>query len=257
MEQHVTLQKSTSRPIPFGRSVSALSPRSPSTSDNAGDPTITAGKILSVLFDSACPAHFGRRIDIRPIWAEEAMSRAATIIALVMMLQRTRWQGHLGLDLSAEHSMSLKIASLFRSLDSSAEDAKVPVAPILDDLVYALRRLFGPSNGGFEIAAEIEPMVLSGYRRRALVLVCSALLCQSLLASAGGPGGQFSLSLERIAPNSARLSLSSAWTSRSSTSGHEQDGLLSLLARVLEADLVRRAPDRNVGTAIDLEFLIE
>jgi hypothetical protein len=255
MGQHVSLQMPTPRSIPVGRSVPALSPKIRPALDGTATASITAGKILAVLFDAACPTELGRRLDVRPFWAEEAMNRAGAMVSLVMMLQKAGRLGRPGSDLSTEHGTALQVASVFRLLDASIDDGKSPVAPILEVLIASLISLFGPRGGGFEVISEIEPMALAGYRRRGVILASSAFLCQALLTAKLGPSGHFAVSLERIAPGNARLSLENAGGTPSSAD--DLDGVLSSLARVLGADLIQRTPKWAGGVAIDLDFRIE
>jgi hypothetical protein len=99
--------------------------------------------LVETLFGAAFPIPPGGPASLRPIWADEAMSRANTMLQLVPMLDaQSDKAAQSALTLQLEHGLAKHIALLFRSLDALPETVRLPCAEPMHCLLISIAELF-------------------------------------------------------------------------------------------------------------------
>jgi hypothetical protein len=161
-------------------------------------------ELLSLLLLTTMPLATRGRPEFKPLWAEEATHRADYIVRLIARLERAA-------PLSAsdfvaarlERGIALELAALFQALEIVDDGKVLPCSDLVRTLVRDLVELFGPVAG--EISGEVsvqtclEPIHLPQYKRRALVLIVSSLVCNVLgRRPIGGSGASITAMLLRV-----------------------------------------------------------
>ena len=115
----------------------------------------------------------------RAIWVEEAMHRACSMLRLTLALRTDIDTSPMMSQL--RHALASELAADLRSLSSPAENQIVPCSRVLRDVVHNTTSLFAPTIGGLEVTTDVEYVWLPAYQRRALVLLASELVVNTLL----------------------------------------------------------------------------
>ena len=219
------------------------------------------GALVGTLFRSAFPVQMGGVPALQPLFAAEAMSRARTMLGLVLLLEQNSWHGDKPwypnvspLTLHLELAVAKSIVSLFDALAvDSGHDAR-PCNEILAGLLSGFVELFGPGVGHLSLDLEAETLHLAGFKRRALVLAAIDLINRSMLHGLRRPHrGHFRATLRRSAGRRAEFTLEHHDRTVELAPPRESFGILGMMAALLEADLVcRRSP--MGGSTIELQF---
>jgi two-component sensor histidine kinase len=219
----------------------------------AGRVSPEAGDLLGVLLAAALPLQSRGCEVLRPLWAEEAMHRADSFVRLVDSRDRRHGSTHEGPGTAQEaNGIASDLAVCFRKLTASGEREMRPCASALRDVMTGLGALFGePDNVSVE--TKVEDVWLPAYKRRALVLAASELVCNALLhAFRGRRSGLIEVSLTVLGATSACLQVADNGDGFTDASPNLECGVAAGLAGLLEADL---AYDRMAGwTIAEIEF---
>jgi hypothetical protein len=149
-------------------------------------------------------SHGGLRA-LQPLWAEEAMHRAYSMMRL---LQTAQLRGNGGAPpLQDRHCrIAARLSLNLRTLQADAMLVRTPCARILTQTVHDLVLLFGRGPGKIDIMSEIDRLTLSAYRRRALVLLANELVVNALThAFSVGAAGLIHVGLRIIRPGLVEL----------------------------------------------------
>ena len=151
-------------------------------------------------FDDACEP-------LRPLWAQEAMHRAVSMLRLFAALRRQRaWRPPGSI---YERRLALHLAGELASLDRTGRSECLPCAGPLREIARDLVGLFGPAVGQVVLDTDVAALSLLAYQRRALVLLGSGLVTSALRhAFIGRDAGRVSLRLERVGSDKAMLQVS-------------------------------------------------
>jgi len=166
--------------------------------ESAGSISGLRQEILGALLKTTVPLTTGGCPALKPLWRSEAIDRADDMIRLIARLEQTAPLS--ACDLFAarlERRLALELAGTFQALDVVDDSRVLPCSDLLRTLVRDLIELFGPVAGHVGLHTCVEPIQLPAYRRRALVLIASALVCDALSHGPipGGDGGMAMLLL--------------------------------------------------------------
>ena len=115
------------------------------------------------------------------VWAEEAMHRAASLQHLAIDLERLLdsgridWNNRLRTVRRAE-----ALVAAYQNLDLSRDLGPRSCAQDLSDTAGGLAQIFGHTVGAFVLSLELQPLLLAGEVRRALLLAASELVVNAL-----------------------------------------------------------------------------
>jgi hypothetical protein len=154
------------------------------------------GDLLGALLSGALPVnHRGCEV-LHPLWAEEAVHRAYTLMRLVdLRNRRGDYADRAAMIIRLEHAIARDLAVQFRTLQVGRERDVLPCSAVLRGVVIGLGTLFGcPAD--IVLTTEIEELLLPAYKRRALVLATAELVGNALLhAFPGGKAGRIDVGL--------------------------------------------------------------
>jgi two-component sensor histidine kinase len=189
---------------------------------------------------------------LQPLWANEAMHRAWSFSRLLLRLD----QGDVGEDPFSrilEERIAEKLAQAYGELRIRADVAMQPCSQILQNVVINLVGLFSPARR-ILLRTAIDPLVLSEFKRRALVLLGSELVMNALAHAFNEPtGGEIKVMLEVSTGGSARLVVSDDGCGMNVQAMGVCCPIASDLADLLETDLDRR-PGPNGGSSVEAAF---
>ena len=121
------------------------------------------------------------RAAFEPLWTSEAVQRADDIVRLILRLERTAPLGDCDLFAGRlEQRIALELANTYQALYGDDDSEMLPCSDLLRTLVRDLVELFGPVAEHAHLRTCVEPIQLPAYKRRALVLSASALVCHAL-----------------------------------------------------------------------------
>jgi two-component system, sensor histidine kinase PdtaS len=115
------------------------------------------------------------------VWAEEEMHRAASLQHLAADLERLLHGG--GFDRNNRVRTIRRAQALmaaYQNLDLSGGSGQRSCAEDLRDIAGGLVETFGHTVGAFVLSLELQPLLLAGEVRRALLLAASALVVNAL-----------------------------------------------------------------------------
>jgi hypothetical protein len=211
--------------------------------------------ILSQLLRATCTPVEDSRSPLRPIWAFENFARTRVMIRLLSALDRLRKNGDphmLSLDMERDAADRLSAGlSLVRDLSTATS---VPCSSLLRHVVRDLVELFGPTVGEVLIATQIEPLSLSGIKRRALLLATCNLLLQALAGGfIGRRSGTLLVSLHRIGRAAMRLTVADDGSASTRDWSAESVEAVDDLVAILEGRLFHQCDGRG-GVVTELTF---
>jgi hypothetical protein len=211
--------------------------------------------LIEILFGAAFPIPPGGPASLRPIWADEAMSRANTMLQLVLMLDAHSGNApQSALTLQLEHALAKHIALLFRSLDALPETVRLPCAEPMHCLLTSIVELFRPAVGELDIVVDVAPLVLPAYKRRALVLAATQIVTAAILHGfRPRKHGRIRVVLSRAQGGSSTLVVEDDACSSARYLSEATFDAIDSLARLLEAEMVCRQSELG-GAAIELRF---
>jgi hypothetical protein len=206
--------------------------------------------VLQVLLAAASPSPTDESVGPRLLWAEEGMHRAYCMLKLVMALRDSgRWT-RCGASRRTALDRARDIAMTYRSLAEAEEGRVVPCAPLLETLVVDLLELFGPTVGDVSVELVIDRVALPGRQRRALILIASELVVNTLLYEfRGRRHGSIHVALERLDHAQVRLRVCNNGKRASSLLANVTPGAAENLASFLGAPMRYYQTDRWAAVA--------
>src|ERR1700722_8109953 len=119
--------------------------------------------------------------DRSTVWEKEATHRAANLELLASNLQRLIDHGRFACDNAPETiRRASTLAKTYRSLHMPASRAPRPCVQELKNIAYGLVAIFRPSVGSVMLSLHLQPFMLAGGERRALLLVESDAVLSAL-----------------------------------------------------------------------------
>jgi hypothetical protein len=214
-------------------------------------------ELLCRLLEPICPAAWGGRPVLWPLWADEMVHRTHVMVHLVASLMPK-----LSLELDApvrcelDYEVANNLAAAIRELMIVNDNERLPCSAILRGIARNLVELFGPVAGNITIATRIEPLELAAFKRRALVLVAVELLSDALInAFRGLDEGHIEVQLARISRSRARLVVKNSGSNPPVSVSHGCQPIGHDLASLLEAEIIYGFPGFD-GAAAQIDFRI-
>lgn len=213
--------------------------------------------ILAQLLRATCTPTEDPRSPLRPVWAFENFARTRVMIRLLSALDRLRKSGDpdmLSLDMERDAANRLSAGlGLVRDLSTATP---VPCSSLLRRVVRDLVELFGPTVGEVLIATQIEPVSLSGIKRRALLLTVCNLLLQALADGfVGRRSGTLLVSLHRIDSVGMRLTVADDGSAATRDWSSEAIEAVDDLVAILQGRLLHHR-DGHGGAITELTFRV-
>jgi two-component sensor histidine kinase len=119
--------------------------------------------------------------DRRTVWVKEATHRAANLELLASNLQRLIDHGQFASDNAPETiRRASTLAKTYRSLHMPDSRGPRPCVQELKNIAYGLIAIFRPSIGSVMLSLHLQPLMLAGEERRALLLVASELVMNAM-----------------------------------------------------------------------------
>jgi len=209
--------------------------------------------LLAALLDGGVNCAPRGRAALRPLWANEAMHRAHSMLALVGGLERhapSGGNGPRGAD--AECRLAAGLAASLRSLAAEDDSIILPCADVLKASVRSLADLFGPAIGHLSVHERVGRLALPAYRRRALVLMAVELVANAIRHGfAGRKSGRITVTLRQEERSLARLGVTDDGCGI--PAGTRIVGIAADLAAVFGPELVCRGV-RSGGTSVEVVF---
>jgi hypothetical protein len=212
--------------------------------DGAGGP-FRRGALVTKLFRTAFPVQAGGVPALQPMFAAEAVSRAQTMLGLVVLLEERSWHGRepwypdvSPLTLHRELALASSILSFFEVLAEESGCEPSPCGEILTGVLSGFVELFSPGIGHLSLELDAEPVDLPGFKRQALVLAAADLINHTMLYGLRRPhSGRLRATLRKVANGRAQFTLEHDGTNVELAHPREAVGALSTMAALLNADL--------------------
>ena len=204
-----------------------------------------AERVLRVLLDATHTEDNGGCEVLKPLWAEEGMHRAYSLLRLISA------RAHRG-DRSAgdalapgmREALARDLAAQYRLLETADERRIAPCSRVLRYVVTDLAALFGLRDN-IALETDIDWVELAGYKRRALVLAAAELVTNALLhAFHGRVGGRIVVSLTLCGLSRAVLRVSDDGAGFIGARPNFGCGVASGMAGLLEANVSYDRLDR-------------
>ena len=177
---------------------------------------------------------------LQPLWAEEAMHRAYSLIRLTLALDwRAPARRNDTVTARAEQGIAQAVAACYRSLRISEDEEPLPCSDALRTIVCSLVELFGLAAGHILLDTSIERLTLPAFKRRALVSAASELVINALRH--GFPGrssGRIAVRLCRAGLSDAKLSIADDGRGLAISRCRRPRGIAFDLAALLESGLI-------------------
>jgi two-component sensor histidine kinase len=210
------------------------------------------GDLLGALLTGTLPVnHRGCEV-LRPLWAEEAVHRAYTLMRLVDLRNR---RGHhadrAAMIIRLEDAIARDLAIQFRELEAGRERDVMPCSAVLRGVVTGLGTLFGcPAD--IVLTTEIEELLLPAYKRRALVLATAELVGNALLhAFPGRESGRIDVGLTVHDVELVRLRVADDGVGFAGASPNLECGVAAGLADLLETGFgYKRTAGRTIAEIV-------
>jgi two-component sensor histidine kinase len=214
-------------------------------------------RLLGILLAAASPTSCGGPPVLRPIWATEALHRAHSMIRLVARLERRAPRRNKPPEpLNIENKLGVELASIFDSLAiANNEELRACSCPIRD-VARNLIELFGPGVGHITLATSVERLALPAFQHRALILMVSELIINSLLHAFGDrPTGHMALRLDRLNSGTARLAVTDDGRGLFRSASHRpaRCGVINDLADLLQSEVTYRSTP-GAGTTAEIDI---
>jgi two-component sensor histidine kinase len=117
----------------------------------------------------------------QPVWAEEATHRAANLQHLVTNLDRLLDDRKVdSANRVRAHARANALVRAYQSLDEDLHAGPCSCAPEIKAIASGLVELYGHTLGSVVLCLELQPILLAGEARRALVLAASELVVNAL-----------------------------------------------------------------------------
>ncbi len=195
---------------------------------------------LALLLNATLPALSEGRSVLDPLWTEEAMHRAYSLVSLTLALDQRAPLCHNDIVTARmEQALIRNIAACFRSLAISGDKKTLPCSDALRIIVQNLVELFGLAAGQISLEMSIERLALLAFKRRALVSTASELVINALRHAFDAPSsGHITVGLCRVGLSDAKLSISDDGRGIRPGRYGQPCGIAFDLAALLESDLI-------------------
>jgi two-component sensor histidine kinase len=195
--------------------------------------------MLSRLLEPICPAAWGGRPVLWPLWMDEMVHRrGVTIQMTTLLMSRSRLEPTARMQRELDYNVASNLAAAIRELLILNDNAQVPCAAVIRGIAHNLVELFGPVAGSITVATRIEPLQLVAFKRRALGLLAVALLSNALLhAFRGLEGGHIEVRLAQVSRSRARLIVKNNGCDQSVPVSQRTQQIGNDLANILEAEI--------------------
>lgn len=214
-------------------------------------------KLLGILLAASSPTLCGGPPVLRPIWATEALHRAHGMVRLVARLERKApRRSKLSDSLEFENKLGVDLASIFGSLTIAHSAEPRACSRPVRDVARNLVELFGPGVGQVTLVTSVERLALPAFKHRALVLIASELIINSLLhAFENRPAGHIMLRLDRLNCGVARLAVTDDGCGLFGSAPHPpaRCGVINDLADLLQSDVMYRSASGG-GTVAEIDI---
>ncbi len=119
--------------------------------------------------------------DRRTVWVKEATHRAANLELVANNLQLLIDHGKFASDNAPETiRLASALAKTYRGLHIPDSRGPCPCVHELKNIAYGLVAIFRPSIGSVMLSLHLQPLMLAGEERRALLLVASELMMNAM-----------------------------------------------------------------------------
>jgi hypothetical protein len=118
---------------------------------------------------------------LRPLWTDEALHRAASMLQLLLLLEERLDGRDTPLSVRGELVLAKKLNDHFRALAAHPDHVLLPCNAILGSVATLITELFSPVVGHVSFALDISDLQLPAYRRRALTLAAANVIMQTML----------------------------------------------------------------------------
>ena len=255
--------------IPMGRAMGGADPQRNSRGFARGFPkaagrtgrrdpvAVYRTEVLCRLLEPICPAAWGGRPVLWPLWADEMVHRTyVTIHLTALLMSKLRAERDAPMQFELDYRVASNLAAAIGELVIVRDDERLPCSAVLRGITRNLVELFGPVAGNIRIATRIEPLQLAAFKRRALALVAVELISEALANAFCGPDeGHIEVQLMRISRSRARLTVKNSGTNQPVSVPQACQPIGQDLASLLEAEIVYGLPGFD-GTAAQIDFLI-
>jgi two-component sensor histidine kinase len=217
----------------------------------SGQISATHRELLDLLLHASRVRSMGGPEGLAPLWAEEAMHRALTLMRLVGMRDRCA-----RFPVSAAPAVALAhaLASLYQQLDLGHDRRPVPCGALLSGVASSLGLLFGATAGQVRVTTQVGDLWLPPYRRRALVLLGGALVMNALRhAFCGRPHGEIIVRLAMTPADQANLLVIDDGTGVPPGRAVRPHSVVQSLVEVLDGTVCCRVRGLR-GTAVAVDF---
>jgi two-component sensor histidine kinase len=219
--------------------------------------SVRRSKLLGTLLSAASPAVCGGRLLLRPLWATECLHRAYTLIRLLGRLER-RSPSHNEQSgrPDFEARLGAELASIYNSLAINSDEEPRVCSTALRDVARNLIELFGPVVGDINLLTSVDHLVLPAFQHRALVLIASELVMNTLLhAFKGRCSGRVTFEFSVINHGTARLTVTDDGDNPFSRVSHRpaRCSVSNYLADLLLSELSYR-PATGGGTIAEIDI---
>lgn len=217
-------------------------------------------RLLGTLLAAASPTFCGGPPVLRPIWATEALHRAYSMVRLVARLERKAPRRNKPPDpLGFEDKLGVELASIFDSLMIVHNEELRACSRTVRDVARNLVELFAPGVSQITLVTSVERLTLPAFQHRALVLMASELVINSLLhAFEHRPAGHMMLRLDRLNNGVARLAVTDDGRGLFDSASHHSArcGVINDLADLLQSEVMYRSA-RGGGTVAEIDIPLQ
>jgi two-component sensor histidine kinase len=214
-------------------------------------------EMLCRLLEPICPAAWGGRPVLWPLWADEMVHRTyVTIHLTALLMSNLRLEHDASMRFELDCRVASNLAAAIGQLVIVRDNERLPCSAVLRGIVRNLVELFGPVAGDVRIATRIEPLQLAAFKRRALALVAVELISQALVNGYRRlDEGHIDVHLTRISRSRARLTVKHSGRDQPACVPQACQPIGQDLASLLEAEIVYGIPAFD-GTTAQIDFLI-
>jgi hypothetical protein len=199
--------------------------------------------LLKILVGAAAPGSWGGREVLWPLWADEAVHRVHCMVDLTQRLERQVMRRENRVAWSASCLAKAEtLAASFAELQIVDEQQVLLCRRPLGEIAVGLLQLFKVTDSDVEARIVLDDLALPAYKRRALVLVASALVMQAITdAFERGFAPAVSIKLAAQGSGQWRLAVTADVAVSADDDARECDDIVDGLADLLEAQNVRRS----------------
>jgi hypothetical protein len=217
--------------------------------------SVQRGEILTTLLAASNPAMSGGRAVLRPLWANDTMHRAYSLVALSNLLDRhcSQWLCT-PLGQSLEHKNAVALSQAYSALQIVDDNEWLACSDLRRTVARSLVELFGPAIGQLAVTTNVPRLSLPAFKRRALVLACNELVVNSLRhAFLGRLHGSIVVTLTRTDRWNVRLSVADDGVGIHVPPAADRFGIAADFALLLEGEIGYRNSETG-GAIAEISF---